>query len=311
MGEGHAMKVLVFGGNGFIGSHLVERLVSAGHSVRVYDRVGRKGTAAGAIEQMTEEFGVISSMRRALAGIDIVYHLVSSTVPGTSLDSLADIDANLVGTVRLLELMKEMPVKRIVYLSSGGAVYGEPEQVPIPENHPLRPVCSYGAVKVAIENYLLLFRRLYGLSPVILRPANAFGSSQGHIGEQGLISTVLRKMIDGTPVTIWGDGSAVRDYIHVRDLVDLCMLVGESDHCGPFNVGSGKGHSVRQVVDIISEVVGARPDIRFAPGRALDVSRNILDVTRVRETFGWKVVISLPEGISSLWQWLNGKSVER
>ncbi|MBN2400235.1 MAG: NAD-dependent epimerase/dehydratase family protein [Candidatus Aminicenantes bacterium] len=299
------MKALVFGGNGFIGSHLVERLAGAGHVVRVYDQVCRKSTAAGAVEQITEAFGAVSPMRRALAGVDVVYHLVSSTMPGTSLDPTADIEANLIGTVHLLELMKEMPTKRIVFISSGGTVYGEPEHVPILEDHPLLPLCSYGVVKVAIEHYLRLYRRLHGLSPTILRPANAYGPNQSHIGVQGLISTVLRKIKDGTAVTIWGDGSAVRDYIHVCDLVDLCLLAGESDQCGPFNVGSGQGHSVCRVLDIIREVVGTVPDIHFAPGRPLDVSRNILDVTRVRAAFGWKAAISLPEGIRALWQWMN------
>lgn len=182
------MKALVLGGCGFIGSHLVDRLLASGHKVRVLDRAPELYRAPIAnVDYRFGDFADAPLLAEALEGIEVVYHLISTTVPPTSnLDPVADVEGNLINTLRLLQLMVQKNIPKIVFLSSGGTVYGIPETVPIPESHPLRPICSYGVVKVAIENYFQMFHQLHGLVYVVLRASNPYGERQGHAGVQGV-----------------------------------------------------------------------------------------------------------------------------
>jgi len=223
------MKVLVLGGNGFIGSHVVDQLLAAGHKVRVFDRSAeRYRDPIKQVEYRLGRFDDTFQVAEALQGMDAVCHLISTTVPGTSnLDPVADVKNNLINTLNLLEQMRKKGLRRILYLSSGGTVYGNPESSPISENHPLKPISSYGIVKVAIEKYLFMYQQLYGLQPVILRPSNPYGPRQGHAGVQGLIGTLLARAFSGETLEIWGDGSIVRDYMHVSDLARLCVVALE------------------------------------------------------------------------------------
>ena len=247
-------------------------------------------------------------MAEALRGIDVVYHLISTTVPSTSnLDPVYDIESNLIGTLRLLQQMINVGVKRIVFISSGGTIYGEADTIPTPELHKLRPICSYGAVKLAIESYLFVFHKLYGISPVILRPSNTFGPNESHPGVQGLISTTLLKLKNNEKIHIWGDGSAVRDYVYVEDLVKLCVLSGKSEVIGEFNVGSGIGYTVNEIIKTIEEVTHSKPDVVYDPNRPFDVRKVILDISKAQNTFGWKPQVSLKEGIQRTWDWMKGK----
>lgn len=299
------MKALVLGGNGFIGSHLVDVLLKAGHSVRVFDRYPERFRAPlPEVEYITGLFGDAFAMAEALAGADVVYHLVSTTLPGTSnLNPADDVRDNLVGTLALLEQMVKTGVKRIVYLSSGGTVYGNPESDPVTEDHPLRPICSYGVVKVAVEKYLFMFRQLYGLSPVVLRPSNAYGPRQGHLGVQGIMATFLGNVAAGKPLVVWGDGSIIRDYVYAADLARICLMAGESDFSGVFNVGSGRGNSVSEIIETIIRVTGEKPEIRYEPARRFDVHKVVLDISRIVQTYGWRPETVLEDGIAKQWQW--------
>ena len=249
------MKILVLGGNGFIGSHLVDELYKLGASIRVFDCTGDNFQRLRSdIDYRIGNISDTSSVGEALRNIDVVYHLVSTSLPGTSnLDPSADVKGNLISTLRLLEQMIKLNVKKIVYLSSGGTVYGNPKQEPVPENHPLQPICSYGIVKVAIENYLFMFQQLHGLEPVILRPSNIFGPRQGHIGVQGIVPTFFKQVVERKPIRIWGDGSVVRDYVYISDFIDLCVRAGYSKVTGVFNAGKGEGCSLNEMVILIEE----------------------------------------------------------
>jgi len=301
------MRALVIGGNGFIGSHLVDTLLRAGHKVRVFDRCPESFRAPlREVDYRLHDFQDVAALAESLEGVEIVFHLLSTTVPSTSnLDPVADIQSNLVGTVRLLQLMQQKGIGRIVYLSSGGTVYGIPEVIPIPESHPLQPICSYGVVKVAIENYLLMFQKLYGLRPVILRPSNPYGERQGHGGVQGVVGTFLRKVKASEAIEVWGDGSVVRDFIHVSDLAALCLQVAEHNACGTFNVGSGIGHSILDILSAIERVIGEKLNPVFKPARSYDVSRVILDITQGTNTFDWKPSVDLEDGVARTWRWMN------
>ena len=305
------MQTLIIGGNGFIGSHLVDVLLCAGHKVRVFDRSPELfRPPLPEVEYRLHHFDDSAAMAEAMEGVDVVFHLLSTSVPSTSnLDPVADIQSNLVGTVKLLQLMQQKGITRIVYLSSGGTVYGIPEIVPIPERHPLQPICSYGVVKVAIENYLSMFQRLYGFRPVILRPSNPYGERQGHGGVQGVVGTFLRKAKADEPIEIWGDGAVVRDFIHVSDLAELCLKVVEQDTCGIFNAGSGEGHSILEILGAVERVTGKKLVPVFKPARNYDVPRVMLDVTQAIKVFAWQPHVDLDEGVARTWRWMTETSL--
>lgn len=300
------MRALVLGGNGFIGSHLVDALLAEGARVRVFDRLPeRYRPPLPNIDFVQGDWGDSAALAEALADVDTVFHLISTTVPGTSnLDPVGDIQGNLINTVRLLELMRTMGVRRMVYLSSGGTVYGVPECDPVPEEHPLRPISSYGIVKVAIENYLSMEARLHGLKPAILRASNPYGPRQGHGGVQGVIGTFLWKIAQGEPIQLWGDGSIVRDFIHVRDLARLCITVASSGVTGSYNAGSGQGHSIAQIISAINAVIGVSVEPLRKPGRGFDVPRVVLDIGKVRRATGWGPEIGLEDGLRETWEWV-------
>lgn len=311
------MKVLLIGGCGFVGSHVADALLGRGLKVRVLDqRPEAFRPPLRDVDYVFGDFGDRPTLIEALAGADAVVHLASTTVPGTAnLDPVADITGNLVATVRMLELLRQMGTRKIVYLSSGGTVYGVPQTDPVPETHPLRPINSYGIVKVAIENYLHMEQALHGKDHVILRASNPYGPRQGRLGVQGIIGTHLWKVIQNEPLEIWGDGSVVRDFIHVRDLATLCAEAVVSDVTGCFNAGSGEGASVNEVVAAIGrtlEQCGHAPaQVAYTPGRAYDVPRVVLDVTRARAAFGWKPEIALEAGIRETWDWVCEQASNR
>jgi len=301
------MKVLVLGGNGFIGSHVVDQLLAEGHHVRVFDRAAERfRQPLPKVEYLTGNFSDTFQVAEALQGIDAVCHLISTTVPGTSnLDPVADVESNLIDTLHLLEQMRKKRINRILYLSSGGTVYGNPECSPVNENHSLNPISSYGVVKVAIENYLHMYQHLYGLQPVILRPSNPYGPRQGGAGLQGLIGTLLTRILHAEEIEVWGDGSIVRDYIHVSDLSRLCVTALESDVCGVFNAGSGQGHSINEVIALIGSITERELHPSYRDGRNFDVKEIVLDISSVADQFGWHPEIALAEGIGDQMKWLK------
>lgn len=301
------MRALVIGGSGFIGSHVVDRLLARGASVRVYDRrPERFRPTPRAVDFRQGDFGDTASLAEALVDVDVVFHFLSTSVPSTSnLDPVADIQGNLIGTVRLLELMRQAEIGRMVYLSSGGTVYGPPRTDPITEEHPERPISSYGVVKSAIEKYILMEQHLHGLSPVILRASNPYGARQGHGGVQGVIGTFLWRIARDEPINVWGDGSVVRDFIHVSDLAEICVRCGEETPPGIFNAGSGEGVSIRHLLDILVKVTGQQIAPTFKPSRGFDVPRVVLDISLICERLGWSPTIPLESGIEDTWQWIR------
>jgi UDP-glucose 4-epimerase len=303
------MKVLVLGGNGFIGSHVVDGFLAAGWKVRVFDRAPELYRAPLAnVDYRLGSFSDLPALAEALEGVDVVIHLISTTVPSTSnLDPIGDIEGNLVGTVRLLQLMVQKGCKRIVYLSSGGTVYGVPNILPISESHSLNPICSYGVVKVAVENYLFMYQSLSGINPIILRASNPYGERQTHSGVQGVIGTFFNKVKSAEEIEIWGDGNVVRDFIYVKDLAKLAVLVSTGPSFGVINAGSGVGHSIKEILTGIENAVGKPVRYKFSNGRAYDVPRVVLDVTKARDVMGWVPEVGLKEGLAATWSWMMSR----
>jgi len=301
------MKILVLGGGGFIGYHLVEDLVVAGHEVKVLGRSRLPVRPLPAdVQYVSGELADSQLMRKLLMDVGAVAHLVSGTVPSTGDKNPGkDVELNLLGTLSLLEDMAACNVTRILYLSSGGTVYGKPQEVPIPEGHILDPICSYGVVKVAIESYLKLYESKSDLRPVVIRASNPYGLYQGNLGVQGIIGTYLNLALKHQPIEIWGDGSTIRDYIHVKDLSSLCVTALLSDKVGVYNGGSGTGTSVLQIAEIVEEITGSSIPIVYKPHRSLDVPVSVLDIERANMDFDWEPKIGLREGIAGVWSWLK------
>ena len=301
------MKVLVLGGCGFIGSHVVDRLLAAEQSLRVLDRAPERfRPPLPGVEYVFGDYSDSSILVEALTDVDVVLHLVSATVPGTAaLDPQGDVAKNLMPTIGLLENLRKLRIPRLVYLSSGGVVYGIPEQVPTPEDHRLRPTNSYGIVKVAIEHYIRMYGANEDLGTTIIRPSNPYGPRQGHMGIQGVVATFLNRMRLGEPLQVWGDGSVVRDYIYIADLADLVARAVLSPQTGVYNAGSGTGISINAVIATLEEVTGRKAQVDYRAVRAVDVPRSVLDIGRARMNLGWEPRTAFVEGVGLHWHWIT------
>lgn len=300
--KGDLMHIIVVGGNGFIGSHFVACVVDAGHTVTV---VGRNKIPRLAHHRSFEFFGggldALVGNYKLLESADIICHFASSSIPATSnLDPVGDIECNLISTVKLLEAMRVVGRKRILYLSSGGAVYGRPKFSPITEDHPLNPVSAYGINKVAAEKYLSMYAELYGFEPLVIRPANPYGPGQGKVGQLGAVTTFLSLAMSGKTATVWGDGSVIRDFVYISDLCDLLLKGLESSVSGIYNCGSGKGTSLSDLMQLIEQVSGKVISRDFQPARPFDPPEILLDISKAQADFGWHPKVSLLQGLNKI-----------
>ena len=296
------MNCVVLGGGGFIGSHLAEELLRVYGNVTVFDKPEAPNLdlllQRGA-NIVTGDFLETAHISKALVGATTIFHLISTTVPKSSVeDPIYDVESNLIGSLRLMKLAKDTGIKKIVFASSGGTVYGVPREIPISEDHQTNPICSYGIVKLAIEKYLHMFCTLFDLNYCILRVSNAYGERQPVSSSQGIISALIDKELHGKSFTIWGDGSVIRDYIHVGDITSAYIAAGEySGESRVFNIGSGIGHSLNDIVDIFQKIMKKNIDLIYENGRAYDVPVNILDISRAKNLLNWEPKISLTDGI--------------
>jgi UDP-glucose 4-epimerase len=301
------MNVLVLGGSGFIGSYVCDALLDRGHAVSVLSHSNERfRQELETVEYHYKSIEDIAAVSQVLAGADCVVHLISSTVPSTSnLDPVADVRSNLLPTVKMMEMMRQLGPRRIIFLSSGGTVYGNPHTLPIREVDELNPICSYGVVKVSVEKYLRMYSELYDFQTTVIRPSNPYGPRQGRKGVQGLISAFLNCILEGRSLKVWGDGSVVRDYFYVADLANLCVACVEGGHTGIFNAGSGDGVSINELIHTIQKVCGVAGDVEYMQGRSFDVAATYLDIGKAQTEIGWAPTVSLEDGIDSHWTWLK------
>jgi UDP-glucose 4-epimerase len=302
---------VVLGGAGFLGSHLVEALLGQGRRVRVFDRthvdLRNLQGLRGDWDFVGGDFQSESDQRLALDGAGTVFHLVSTTLPATSnQDPVFDVETNLLASVRMLDLARTTGVEKIVFVSSGGTVYGRPIALPIKEDHPTDPLVSYGVIKLGIEKYLGLYHHQHGLGHRVLRLSNPYGPRQDPAGAQGAASVFLGHVHEGQPIEIWGDGSVVRDYIYVADAVAGILAAEAHPDTGTYNIGSGHGVSVNDLVEAIRQVTSRTFEVNYLAGRPFDVPANVLDISRARTTLDWSPKTSLQEGLAATWSWLEG-----
>jgi len=305
------MKCLVLGGGGFIGSAIVDCLLVAGHSVRVFERPRvapyRVFAPAEQIEWTTGDLLSSSDVNEALTDVDTVFHLVSTTLPkGSNDDPVYDVQSNLIGTLQILNLMVQRKTARIVFISSGGTVYGSPTYLPIDEQHPTNPQVSYGITKLAIEKYILLFERLHGIKAVILRLSNPYGERQRVETAQGAVAVFLQRALRRQALEIWGDGSVTRDYVYIGDVADAFLRAAE--YQGPlsiFNIGSGQGTSLNELLTKLEGVLGHSIERQYLPGRPFDVKLNVLDTRLAQHELAWSPRVAMDEGLARTADWIR------
>lgn len=306
---------LITGGLGFLGSHLADRLIAEGCRVRIVDRVrssprDRRG-ARRHVEIVEGALEDPSLLTQSLSGVDYVLHLAWSTVPKSSNDDPAfDVVSNVVASQRLWSACAAEGVSRVVFISSGGTVYGVPRIIPIPETHPTDPLCSYGITKLAAEKYLQLLGRTAGLSHIILRISNLYGEGQRPHKGQGAVSVFLHSIAAGTPISVMGDGLVVRDFLYVGDAVEaiLSSLRCTTD-ARVMNLGTGIGTSLRQLLMTMAEVTGVKQRVAFGESRPFDVPANVLDARLAERELDWRPRVDLPEGLEQTWNWVRSTAM--
>ena len=303
------MRALVTGGAGFIGSNLVDALIERGDDVAIIDDLssGKESNIEAALERGARlhrgDIRDADTVAKVFAQErpEVVFHLAAQIDVRVSVARPAyDARTNIEGTINVLEGAREHGARRFVFASTGGAIYGETEVVPTPEEIPPQPMAGYGQSKFCAEAYLGLYERLHGLSTVALRFGNVYGPRQDPHGEAGVIAIFCGRFFRGERPTIFGDGTQTRDYIYVGDLVDAIITAGDAEVGGAINVGTAEETTVLQLIDALREAGGASDgefEPEFAEARVGELDRSCLDVGRAREALGWESQVDVREGV--------------
>lgn len=296
---------LVIGGNGFLGSHVVDALVRQGHTVTAFDRFGvqRPQYTAPGVHALTGDFLNSADLRAAVAGRDVVLHFLSTTDPATAEDDpTLDIRTNIMSSVHLFEACADAGVGKVVFASTGGAIYGDQEGSVFREEDLAVPVSPYAIGKQAIEGYLRYFRRKRGLDFTVFRISNPYGPRQNPGKRQGVIPIFLRRLAQGRPVTVFGDGSMVRDYLYVADMAAMVSeAVSQGTRYDLYNLGSGVGTSLNELLGCVAKATGLEPEVHHAPTPATFVDHVTLDTSRFNAEFSTRPTTSLTDGIRRTW----------
>ena len=295
--------VLLLGGSGFIGSALTKNLSAGGRQVYVIGPDVPQTTSKAHYLQGRLDDPIL--LARTLPLCSTIIHVASATTPGSSADHPTHELNNLAASLRLLEALHAYPKSHLIFFSSGGSLYGNPQRLPVHEDDPAAPLSYHGAGKLAMEAMLHAFRAR-GQAVTILRPSNAYGPGQPLKSGFGLIRTMLEHVRYGTPLAIWGDGENVRDFIYIDDIVEACVRLLALPHDNAtYNLGSGEGHSINRVRDIVEQVTGIGLRTLYKPARGIDVKSVVLDTSRLEARLLWKPETSLDKGIKQMWDWLR------
>jgi UDP-glucose 4-epimerase len=296
------MKVLVTGGAGFIGSHVVDSFLAAGHDVVVVDDLssGRESNL-----NPDARFYKVDIRDEALDEIiakekpDIIdHHAAQMDVRKSVADALFDADVNVKGTINLLESARRHNVRKVIYISTGGAVYGEPEYLPCDENHPINPICQYGVSKHTVEHYLFVYKHLYGMDYTVLRYPNVYGARQNPHGEAGVVAIFAGKMLANEPITIFGTGEQERDFVYVTECARANVLAIDKGSGKVYNIASGQGVTINLIFDELKGITGYGPNVNYGPAKAGETFKIYLDGRRAAQDLAWQPVISLREGLT-------------
>lgn len=286
-------------GAGFIGKALIRQLHAHGHRINVLDHHPCPEEFAGKTRWFAGEFHDEALLEQSLNDVDVAFHLISSTVPGDdATDSIKELSDNLFSAIGFLDMCRRCRVKRVVFISSS-SVYGTQEETPIPESAATNPISSHGIQKLTIEKYLLLHQFLYGIEVRIIRLSNPYGPGQNLFGRQGFVALAIGHMLTGEPILLRDSGRPVRDFIYIDDVSRALALAGEAEGLPSiFNLGSGVGHSIQQVVELLEEISGKTVQTIPGAARKVDIPTSVLDVTLARMALGFEPTFSLREGIA-------------
>jgi len=304
-------KCLVLGADGFLGSHVAEALAEAGHQVRAFDRLKSPHPRNlpddhPNIQLFRGDFLNRHDLDEALEDMQYVFHFVSTTNPAASAkDPLIDVDTNIRMSVVLMRLCVKHNVERLIFPSTGGAIYGQDVPRPLRETDLTEPVSPYGIGKLAIEGYLRYFRQSHGLDSLVLRLSNPYGERQNVVGSQGAIPIFLNLIEQDLPVKVFGDGTMVRDYIYISDLVRMVVKAFDRNlQHATYNLGSGKGLTVNELIECIGKVTGRDVKVEYIPTRPTDVQHVVLDTARYSKEFGNPQLMSLTQGLEETWHYV-------
>ncbi len=307
-------RISILGGLGFMGSHIGRELVQRGYFVRIFDKLDAPreliSDFGDSVETVAGDVSRPEDVLAAIDGTDIVINLIHTTVPGSSMnDPSYDVTSNVAAAANWLRQVGTTGVRKILYLSSGGTVYGVPETIPINEDHSTNPINSYGITKLAIEKYTAMYARQFGIDYCLLRPSNVYGPGQRlHIG-QGLIGVLANRALHGESLEIWGAGTNQRDYLFVDDLVSgVVALLSYSGPFRVFNLSSGLGHSILDIVSILRNQLRELPEVVHLPARGFDVPVNILDSSRIHGETGWRAAVELADGVARTVAWIKSNA---
>jgi UDP-glucose 4-epimerase len=295
------MKVLVTGGAGFIGSHVVDLLIDAGHDVVVVDNLstGRLSNLNPKakfyqVDIRSQEMEQVFEAERPEV---VDHHAAQMDVRRSVADPIYDADINILGGLNMLNLSVKYGVRKFIHISSGGAVYGEPVYVPCDENHPVQPLCPYGATKYMLELYLYMYKEVHGLDYSVIRYPNVYGPRQDPNGEAGVVAIFTGQMLRNQPLTIYGTGEQVRDYVYVKDCARANQMLLENGSGRVYNLGFGIGTTVNQIFEGLRNILEYPAEPKYGPARAGETFRIYLDASRARQELGWEPTVPLDEGL--------------
>lgn len=298
------LRIVVVGGNGFLGRHIVKALVDAGDTVSVYD-MSPPPAELSDIDYIVGSIADPAHFASAVMGVDVVVFLANNSLPGSANIDLSDeIKAHVQVTVKAAEICNNQGVKRFIFASSGGTVYGYDAHTPLTEDMPTRPLNAYGVSKMSIENYLRLIDKQKDMDTLSLRISNPYGAGQRALRGQGFIAAALQHVLNDKTFTIWGDGTVERDFIYVTDVSDAFVSachVQDVPDC--INIGSGQSTSLKSVLTQIEKTLGKKISIEYETGRNIDVARNVLDISKAKSLLNWHPTMSLKSGLTKTINW--------
>jgi UDP-glucose 4-epimerase len=301
---------IIYGGAGFIGSHITQDLLSRDFKVTVFDKLNAsKKNLTGMLDKINfieGDFNNEVDINKSLKNVDYVVHLVSSTIPADSnLNPVYDVETNLISSLHLLEGCVKNKIKKVIFISSGGTVYGNPIKLPINEKHPTNPTSSYGVIKLTIEKYLFLYKNLYGLDYKILRFSNPFGERQNPKLPQGLIAHLLYNIKNKKPIEIWGDGKIIRDYFYIGDGAKaVYKAIVDTSSNNIYNISSGKGLSINQILDKFRKQLKLKFKVNYKAGRKFDVKANVLDNRLALKYLKWHPETDFNAALKKTWGYI-------
>jgi UDP-glucose 4-epimerase len=297
------MKVLVTGGAGFIGSQVADLYIEKGYEVVIVDDLstGRRSNINPNVKFF--ELDIRSPQLREVFEQErpdfVNHHAAQMDVRRSVAEPILDADINILGSINLIECARRYDVKKFVYISTGGAVYGEPVYLPCDEAHPIDPICQYGASKHTVEHYLYMYHVNYGLNYTVLRYPNVYGPRQDPHGEAGVVAIFTGQMLSGEQVVINGDGEQERDFVHVADCARANLLALTTENNGIFNIGAGIGTTINQIYAVLKDITGYEKDAVHGPPKLGETEKIYLNATKAREILGWEALVGLKEGLES------------